>query len=121
VPVNTFAGKTLNSDQLKELLVGNFLKVVYVYENEGVNMWEFYHKDGSVAGSTDKWGDYKATYEITDKGEICLTYSSEAYNGCYSYEHIAGNDYKLVGLTWPENTTANVTIVKGLYNNIGND
>ena len=115
------AESTLSSDQLKDLLIGNFLKIVYISDGEGINMWEYYQKDGNVAGSTDKWGNYSATYEINDDNKICLTYGGESpYNGCYAYEHISDNNYRLVGLTWPENSTANVTIVKGLYDNIGN-
>ena len=115
------AGATLTSTQLKDLLIGNFLKIVYISDGEGINMWEYYQKDGSVTGSTDKWGNYSAAYEINDDNKICITYANESpYNGCYSYEHISDNNYKLVGLTWPENSTANVTIVKGLYDNIGN-
>jgi len=101
------------------LLVGSFMKIVYQYEGEGVEMWEYYQKDGTVAGSTNKWGDYSATYEINDIGEMCVTYAgSEAYSGCYSYERGADGSYKLVGLTWPENTTLDVEIVPGDTQNI---
>ena len=114
------AGSTLTSVQLKDLLIGNFLKIVYISDGKGVNMWEYYQKDGTVAGSTDKWGDYSASYEINDDNQICLTYANESpYNGCYAYEHISENNYKLIGLSWPENSTAEVTIVKGRYDNIG--
>ena len=116
-----YAETTLTSEQLRELLVGNFLKIVYISDGKNINMWEYYQKDGRVAGSTDTWGDYSAAYEINNNNQICLTYSNESpYNGCYAYEHTSDNNYKLVGLTWPENSTADVTIIKGLYDNIGN-
>ena len=117
VTKTVFADKILNSEELKTLLTSNFMKVVYIYQGEKINMWEYYQKDGSIAGSTDKWGNYSASYEI--KGDkICAIYSFEDYNGCYAYRHKSGNIYELVGLTWPENPTAEVKIVKGLYNNI---
>lgn len=114
-----FAGEKLNTEELNSLLVGNFMKIVYLYEGKGISMWEYYQKDGTVAGSTDKWGDYSATYEINEKGQMCVDYSSEDYNGCYSYERVSDNEYKLVDLTWPENTTLDVIVVPGLANNIG--
>ena len=112
------AGEKLNAEELRSLLVGSFMKIVYLYEGEGVEMWEYYQKDGTVAGSTDKWGDYSATYKISEDGRMCLTYGSEAYDGCYSYERVSDNQYKLVDLTWPENTTLDVTIVPADSNNI---
>ncbi len=114
----SFAGEKLNKAEMNALLVGNFMKIVYIYEGESIAMWEYYQKDGTIAGSTDKWGDYSATYEINDDGEMCVTYASEAYNGCYGYERIADNTYKLVGLTWPENTTLDVDIIPGSTMNI---
>jgi len=114
----THAGDKLTSKELNSLLVGNFMKIVYIYQGEGIQMWEYYQKDGTVAGSTDKWGDYSATYEINDKNQICLNYSSKDYNGCYSYERVGDNQYKLVDLTWPENTTLDVTIVPGQWSNL---
>jgi len=114
----TLAGEKLNKEELNALLVGSFIKIVYQYEGEGVEMWEYYQKDGTVAGSTNKWGDYSATYEINDNGKICVIYSSDAYSGCYSYERGENNDYKLIGLTWPENTTLDVQIVPGITQNI---
>ena len=113
-----FAGKKLNSEELKSLLVGNFMKVVYIYDGKGVGMWEYYQKDGTVAGSTDKWGDFSATYKINDKGEICLTYSSDAYSGCYSYMKKSDGNYKLVNLPWPENTSVDVTVISSATKNI---
>ncbi len=114
-----FAGQKLTSEELKSLLVGNFMKIVYIYDGERIAMWEYYQKDGTIAGSTDKWGDYSATYKINEKGEMCVTYASKDYNGCYSYELVSANEYKLVGLTWPENSTLDVIIVPGLVENIG--
>lgn len=122
-PIVGHAGETLNDDQLKALLVGNFLKVDYTYSGDQIHMWEFYQKDGSITGGSDEFGPYSASYTIKN-GEICPDYAEgfEAYEGCYSYQHISGNQYKLVNITWPENPSVlNVTIVKGLQGNLQNN
>jgi len=112
------SGQRLGAEELNDLLIGNFMKIVYVYQGKGIEMWEYYQKNGTVAGSTDKWGDYSGTYEIIENGQICLNYSSEDYSGCYFYERVAEDEYKIVDLPWPENTTLNVTVVPGQSVNI---
>lgn len=114
---SAFADTKLSGEELKKLLTGNFAKVTYIYSGKPVTMWEFYRKNGDIAGSTDEWGDFGASYEI--KGDqICVSYSMAEYSGCYSYVRQSGNRYKLVDVTWPENTTADAIVVRGLVDNI---
>ena len=121
--MNSYAGNTLNDEQLNELLVGNFLKVNYTYSGDEIHMWEFYQKDGTITGGSDEFGPYSASYSIKD-GKVCPDYAEgfEAYEGCYRYQHVSDNQYKLIDITWPENPSVlNVTIVKGLQRNLQNN
>ncbi len=115
------ANDNLNAEELKELLVGNFLKVNYIYSGKVIHMWEFYQEDGTITGSSE-FGPYSASFKIVDD-KVCPDYAEgfEAYEGCYGYQRKSGNDYRLIGVTWPENeSTLDVTIVKGIQENLGN-
>ena len=91
----SFAGEIIGSAELRRLFIGNTVHPTYIYKNKKIDVWEYFHKDGTLYILDGKYGKNIGKWEIRDDGCFYSNYdSSDKYDGCYYYEHDSGNIYR---------------------------
>jgi hypothetical protein len=88
-------GEILLSDQLHEKFVGNSVHGGYSENGEAIEIWEYFHENGTIYGRDSKYGDFRAQYEIREGGCFYSDYEkSDKYDGCYYYVNESGKWYR---------------------------
>ncbi len=108
------ANERLNARELREVLVGNTEVGQYSYLGTSIPFVEFFRKDGTIKGK-DVYEHYSGRYTIRNDGCFYVDYEGTESDGCYYYERLSGNRYRLYS---PDLKSTVVTVVPGDANSL---